>query len=102
MTKQRKGCSAGCPQRALSIRPPAAPCRVSVVQLAGPCCATLLRPLHTRGSPALPPALVSLLQDPRVVKAGVGIAEDVRRLAADYGVAVRVGGWVGRRCCRGA
>ncbi|GLC42735.1 hypothetical protein PLESTB_001132900 [Pleodorina starrii] len=37
----------------------------------------------------LPAEVVRLLTDPRVIKAGVGIQEDVRRLERDFGVKVR-------------
>ncbi|EFJ48844.1 hypothetical protein VOLCADRAFT_104579 [Volvox carteri f. nagariensis] len=37
----------------------------------------------------LPGEVVRLLSDPRVIKAGVGIQEDVRRLERDFGVQVR-------------
>lgn len=45
--------------------------------------------------PLLPAGLVALLQDPRVVKAGVGIQEDVRRMERDFGVRVRGSAWAG-------
>ena len=39
---------------------------------------------------AAPPLLVALLSDPSLVKAGVGIGQDVSRLAADYGILMQV------------
>jgi hypothetical protein len=38
----------------------------------------------------VPPALVSLLEDSNIIKAGVGIYEDVRRLKRDFGICVKV------------
>ncbi|GFR45631.1 hypothetical protein Agub_g7039 [Astrephomene gubernaculifera] len=41
------------------------------------------------GGGTLPAEVVRLMSDPRVIKAGVGIQEDVRRLERDFGVQVR-------------
>ncbi|KAG2490455.1 hypothetical protein HYH03_011091 [Edaphochlamys debaryana] len=46
-------------------------------------------PDQAQAGPSLPDCVVALLQDPRVIKAGVGIQEDVRRLERDFGVQVR-------------
>ncbi|GAX75718.1 hypothetical protein CEUSTIGMA_g3161.t1 [Chlamydomonas eustigma] len=37
----------------------------------------------------IPPALISILEDPTIIKAGVGIYEDVRRLRRDFGISVK-------------
>ena len=41
-------------------------------------------------SGCVPRLLAALLEDPAVIKVGVGIQEDVQRLARDYGVHVKV------------
>lgn len=86
------------------------PRSISVIQLSTADCCWVLRPPPDRGGasaavggasggagsegagnghPALPAAVVRVLTDPRVVKAGVGIQEDVKRLERDFGVRVR-------------
>ncbi len=59
-----------------------------MLQLAGPGWCLLLRPDRLRqGCPRL---LAALLGDAAVVKVGLGVHEDCRRLAATWDVAVRV------------
>jgi hypothetical protein len=104
-------------------------CRVALIQLCGPGGCLLLQPTllldnHATASlsPALPPSLAALLSDAHVIKAGVGVHDDVKRLARDWGCASKVrvsivtdacmhacmddkwvggwiGGWIERRDC---
>lgn len=43
---------------------------------------------HLQG--AVPLSLIQLLEDPSVLKVGLGIAEDVRRLQLGFGIVVKV------------
>jgi acetyl esterase/lipase len=80
----------------------AAPRRIALLQLSSGGTCALVRVLECR---QLPPWLAQLLADPAVLKLGVGIAEDARRLAKDFGLAMQVRwlAWLwarpGRPCC---
>ncbi|PNH10564.1 Exonuclease 3'-5' domain-containing protein 2 [Tetrabaena socialis] len=74
--------------------------RISVLQLSAErrCWVLKLRPDGAaagagagaaQAGPGLPDAVVQLLCDPGVVKSGVGIQEDVKRLERDFGIKVR-------------
>jgi hypothetical protein len=76
-----------CNQQAVSATLNAAACRIAVLQLSSVTTCWVLQPLHVGH---LPPALRAILQDPKILKMGVGIREDVRRLEEDYQVAVKV------------
>ncbi len=53
-------------------------------------CAESTIPAMSLSAGCVPCTLVALLEDPAVIKVGVGIQEDVRRLARDYGVHIKV------------
>jgi hypothetical protein len=63
--------------------------RIALLQLSTGSACALIRLLGCR---QLPRWLAQLLSSPAVIKLGVGIAEDARRLAKDFGVIMQVRG----------
>ena len=61
---------------------------VSVLQISSQSMCLLFRPSLLRPR-RLPPSLFRLLEDPSIIKAGVGIEQDVRRLCDGFGVVPR-------------